>query len=116
MSNSLFDVAATPIHGVVRKLALTAAGTVILPQGAVIERIYIRNKTANAVTGGVKIGTTAGGVDVLAAGAVAASAVVVYSPLIGACNTTDVRTLFIDAVTAFNSAALDIAISYTDLM
>ncbi|KRR22153.1 hypothetical protein [Bradyrhizobium retamae] len=112
----IFTAAATPIHGVKRGLAIAAAGSVVIPQGAVVERIYIRNNTANAVTGGIKIGTTLGGTDVLAAGAVAASALVAYSPLIGGANTAADRTLYIDAVTAWNSASVDVAVSYTDLV
>lgn len=113
---NIFTDAHPPVHGLARKLALAAAGTIVIPQGAAVTRIFIRNNTANAVTGGVKIGTASAGVDVLAAGAVAASAVVVYTPLIGAVNTADVRTLFVDAVTAFNAAVLDIAVEYTDVV
>jgi hypothetical protein len=113
---SIFDTAATPINGVARKLALAAAGSVTIPQGAVIRKIFIRNKTANAVTGGIKIGTTVGGTDVLAAQALAASAVVSANALIDAINTAAVRTLYIDAVTAWNSASVDVAVEYTDLV
>lgn len=102
-----------PVHGHRRKLGNVAAFTIDIPQGAIIDRIYVRNTTANAVTGGVKVGTTLTGTDVLAAGAVAASAVVAYVPLIGAINTAAVRTLFFDAVTAFNSASLDVMVEYT---
>ncbi|MGX9389615.1 hypothetical protein ACWX0O_01695 [Nitrobacteraceae bacterium UC4449_H16] len=115
MSNIFID-AHPAIHGTVRKLALAAAGTITVPQGAAVTRIFIRNKTANAVTGGVKIGTTEGGVDVLAAGAVGASAVVTYPALIGAVNVSAARTLYVDAVTALNSAVLDIAVEYTEVV
>jgi hypothetical protein len=114
--STIFDPGSVPISGVARLLALAAAGSVAIPQGARVKVIHIRNKTANAVTGGVKVGTTSGGVDVLAAGTVAASAVVSYAPLISSVNTAAVRTLFIDAVTAFNSAVLDIAVEWEDLV
>lgn len=114
--SDIFVAGAVPINGVVRKLALAAAGSVDIPQGAVVRQIFIRNKTANAVTGGIKIGTTVGGTDVLAAGAVAASALVSYPPLIGAANTAAARTLYIDCVTGWNSASVDVAVEYTDLV
>lgn len=114
--SDIFTAGAVPVNGVARKLALAAAGTVDIPQGARVRAIHVRNKTANAVTGGVKVGTTLGGTDVVAAGAVAASAVVTYLPLISAVNTAAVRTLYFDAVTAFNSAVLDIAVEWEDLV
>lgn len=114
--STYFDPGHTPVNGVARKLALATAGTIVIPKGAAVTRIYIRNNTANAVTGGVKVGTTNGGTDVLAAGAVGASAVVGYPPLITAVDTSADRTLYIDAVSAFNSAVLDIAVEYTDLV
>jgi hypothetical protein len=80
-----------------------------------VDRIYVRNKTANAVTGGIKIGTTLGGTDVHAALAVAASAVNVSAPLIPAVNTAAARTLYFDAVTAWNSASVDVLVTYTQI-
>lgn len=105
-----------PVNGRARKLALSAAGTVVIPQGACVNRIFVRNKTANAITGGLKIGTTAGGTDVLAAGAVGASALTVFAPLIPAVNASAARTLYFDAVTGWNSASIDIAVEYTNLL
>lgn len=113
---SIFTAGAVPINGVSRLLNLAAAGSLTIPQGARVRAIHIRNQTANAVTGGVKVGTTSGGVDVLAAGAVAASVVVSYPSIISAVNTAGVRTLFVDAVTAFNAAILDIAVEWEDLV
>jgi hypothetical protein len=113
---SIFTSGDAQINGIARKLALAAAGSVVIPQGAVVRKIFIRNKTANAVTGGIKIGTTVGGVDVVTAQALAANAVVSVTPLIDAINTAAVRTLYIDAVTAWNSASVDVAVEYTDLV
>lgn len=116
MSVDYFTAGATPVNGRVVSRSLAANGTVVIPQGAVVRSIVIRNNTANAVTGGVKVGTTDGGTDVLAAGAVAASALVVYPPLIGAANTAAARTLYIQAVTAWNSASLDVCVEYTEIL
>jgi hypothetical protein len=113
---TIFTDGATPIHGVARTRGKTAAFTIPVPQGASIRDIHIRNNTANAVTGGIKVGTVAGGTDVLAAGAVAANALVSFVPLIGAANPAASRTIYVDAVTAWNSANIDIAIEWTDLV
>ncbi len=106
----------TPLKGYVRALNKTAAFTVAVPKGAVVRQIYVRNDTANAVTGGIKVGTTLAGTDVHAAIAVAASAVVNASPLIGAINTAGVRTLYFDAVTAWNSAQVDVVVEFDYLV
>ena len=112
---TIFTTAATPIRGIARARGKTAAFTLAIPQGASIRDIHILNNSANAVTGGIKIGTTNGGVDVLAAGAVIASALVSFVPLIGAANAAAVRTIYVDAVTGWNAANLDIAIEWIDL-
>lgn len=112
---TIFTASATTVRGVARTRGKTAAFTIPVPQGASIRDIHILNNTANAVTGGIKIGTIAGGVDVLAAGAVAANALVSFVPLIGGANPSGVRTIYVDAVTAWNAANIDIAIEWTDL-
>lgn len=108
--NTLFGTGAVPVHAVRRTLNLTANGTVTLQAGEGVTKIWFRNDTANAVTGGIRVGTTDGGADVLAAGAVAASAVVGYAPLITAVNPSAARTLYVQAVTAWNSAQVDVAV------
>lgn len=87
----------------------------VVPANAVIRAIYVRNTTANAVTGGINVGTTAGGAQVASAIAVAGNALVVIDGaslvatgkyLSGTLNTV----LYISAVTAWNNAALDIRV------
>ena len=112
---TIFTASATPVHGVARTRGKTAAFTIPVPQGASIRDIHIRNNTANSVTGGIKIGTAAGGTDVLAAGTVNFNALVSFVPLIGAANPSAVRTLYVDAVTGWNSANIDIAIEWIEL-
>lgn len=92
------------------KLAVTANTTVDLPAGYTLERIHVRNNTANAVTGGIKIGTTSGGTQVVTALAVGANAYADIAPTISGFSAT-ATTLFIQAVTAWNSASVDIIIS-----
>lgn len=114
--SGFFTKDGTPTRGIKRSLAIAADGTLVIPANAAVTKIHVRNKTANAVTGGVKVGTTAGGTDVLAAGAVAASAVTSFTPLIPAVNTAGTRTLYIAAVTAWNSAVLDVAVEFDELV
>lgn len=97
-----------------RVARLSANGTVALPKGVMIDKLYLRNTTANAVTGGVRFGTTAAGVDVHATVAVAASAVVRADPLISGYNAA-ASTLYIEAVTAWNSAVVDVVVDYTEI-
>lgn len=98
----------------IKTLALAAAGQVTIPAGWAIDRIYYRNTTANAVTGGIKFGTTAGGVDVVAALAVAGSAIGSNTDALTLkryfSKTVD-QTIFMDAVTGWNSAVVDIHIN-----
>lgn len=93
-------------------LANVAAGTFTLPAGAALRRVYTRNTTANAVTGGLKFGTTLGGTDIVAALALAGNALADAAPLISAINATD-RTIYFDAVAAWNSASVDLAVEIT---
>ncbi len=100
--------------GPIRIPALTAAGTFVLPKNTYIDDIIINNTTANAVTGGIKIGTTLGGTDVVTALAVGANATVYANPtgIAKRVFTVD-TTLYIDAVAAFNSASLNISVPLT---
>lgn len=86
-----------------------------VPAGAYIQQLIFSNSVAAAVTGGVSIGTTANGVDVVAAQAVGSS---------GLTYTTDALTLkrvfsltaatplHAAAVTAWNSTNVTITIVY----
>lgn len=106
-------------RGYVRKIeSLTADGTYAVPAGYRLESIVINNKTANAITGGLKIGTTAGGVDVVAAQAVAANAfldVADSAILKRVFSTIAVQTLYLRAVTAWNNANIDVYIRLSKL-
>lgn len=88
---------------------LTADGTLALPAYHAIRRIYIDNETANAVTGGLDIGTTDGGQEVLAAKAVGANATVETAPVASVFLAT-AQTLYITAASAWNSSALRVLV------
>jgi hypothetical protein len=90
---------------------VTADDTLTLPARSRARSVYFRNNTANAVTGGVKIGTTLGGTDFLNAFAVGASTEAHANTAITAYATTD-QTLYVAAVTDWNGANIDILIEY----
>jgi hypothetical protein len=90
-----------------------ANGTIVLPLGFFMERIWFKNRTANAVTGGIRIGTSAAGTQVVTAQAVAASVQAFIAPTISGYSLTQPQvavTLFVEAVTAWNSANVDVVV------
>lgn len=99
-------------------LAATAAGNFVLPANCVLRDIIVANTTANAITGGLKIGTTAGAVDIVAALAVGANAFVFVTDALllkRAFSATVPQQIFYDAVTAWNSANVNIHFIYENL-
>lgn len=104
---------------ILKTTGLTAASSLgTLPIGAVIQQIVVQNVTVNAVTGGIKIGTTAGGVDVVAAqpvGANALTSIASASIALQVFSTVATQQLFIDAVGAWNSANVSVWILYNIL-
>jgi hypothetical protein len=87
--------------------------TLSLPAGCKIDSIIIRNKTANAVTGGIKVGTTNGGTEVVTAEAVGANAFVSATLNASVFSATAATTLYFQDVTAWNSAVLDVVVNYS---
>lgn len=101
-----------------RKLGQTSASSVLIPAGAGILQIYVRNTTANAITGGLKIGTSAGADDVVSALAVDAAAFtfVADTALLKRVFSMSLdQTLYFDAVTDWNSANIDIYVTFANL-
>lgn len=98
---------------VINLRGIAAKTTISIGAGWTIDAIFFNNTTANAVTGGMKIGTTDGGADVVAAQAVAGNAlshVTAAAILKRVFSRTAAQTVWVDAVTAWNSAALDVVI------
>lgn len=92
----------------------TANTTFSVPAGYQIEHVAFQNTTANAVTGGVKIGTTAGGTEVVAAQAVGANALdnVKGADVVKRIfSTSAATTLYVQAVTAWNNASVNFSIT-----
>lgn len=88
-----------------------AAGSFTVPANYAIVGIYAKNSTANAVTGGLKFGTAAGGAQVVTALAVGANATVATTDANLALRIWGAnQTVYYDAVTAWNSAVVDLTI------
>ena len=86
-----------------------ANGTLLVPMGCSIQSITILNTTANAITGGLRIGTTSGASDVVASIAVPANGIIEVNNadiLKKIFSNTANQTLHIQAVTAWNSASI----------
>jgi len=86
-----------------------------LPAGAFIQQIIVENTTANAVTGGIDIGTTAGGADVVSAltcGANCLTFVADAALLKRVFSKTAQQAIFVVGHTAGNNANLNVTIVY----
>lgn len=97
---------------------VTANSALILPANAIIQQILIQNTTANAITGGLKFGSTAGATDIVAALAVGANGLVTVASaalLKSFFSTSATQQIFIDAVVSWASASVNITIVYLQL-
>jgi hypothetical protein len=113
--SDFFEKGHNPVKGKVAIRGLAADGTVTLPKYAMVDRVIIRNRTANAVTGGVDVGLTAGNGEIVAAQAVGANAVVRANPVsqnLGFSTSAGVP-VYISAVTAWASAVIDVIVEYS---
>jgi len=96
---------------VLRLENVTENTSFVVPLGYRLSSIDVVNTTANAVTGGINIGTAALGAQITSAGAIGASAIV--SSLISTSAArlfVAAQTVFISAVTAWNSANLTVVV------
>jgi hypothetical protein len=96
----------------------TANGNITLPANAFLKDVIIQNTTGNAITGGIALGTTAAGVDVYAALAVGANALVfavAASFLKRYFSTSATQNIYYSAVTLWNSANVNITFIYYQL-
>ena len=91
-------------------LNVSANTTLSIPAGYSILQVVVENTTGNSVTGGIKIGTTNGGTDVITALAVNANALFAISDaslLKKIFSMSSAQTLYIQTVTILNSANLN---------
>jgi hypothetical protein len=89
------------------------AGT--LPPGTYIQQVIFANSTANAVTGGIAVGTTSGAADVVAAQSCGANCLVFVTDatlLKRVFSTTAAQPIFISPVTAGNNANVTVTVVY----
>lgn len=109
------------IQPILQKIIITgatSANNFVLPANCVLREILIFNTTANAITGGLKFGTTSGGVDIVTALAVAASVTAFLTDVLllkRYFSPTSPQQIFFDAVTLWNSANVNITIIYENL-
>ena len=92
-------------------LNITANTTAVIPAGYSILQIVVENTTGNAVLGGLKIGTTNGGVEVAVAVAISASSLFAIPDstlLKSVFSMSSDTTLYLQAITAWNSANINI--------
>lgn len=107
-----------PLLRLVASGVASANSSLVVPANAFIQQIIVKNNTANAVTGGLKFGTSSGAVDIVAALTVGASALIfaVDSAILKRIfSTSATQQVFIDAVVAWNNANVDITIVYGQL-
>ena len=96
----------------------SANSAFVIPAGYFIDSIFVRNTTANAVTGGLKFGTSSGATDIVAALTTGANALMHITDaaiLKRIFSVSATQTVFIDAVVAWNSASVDITIFISPL-
>jgi parallel beta-helix repeat protein len=116
---SLTTKMATPKISYNELTTLAANGTFTVPAGMSIESIIYENTTANAVTGGVRFGTTNGGAQVVTAQAIGANGVGEITDaniLLRFFSSTAQQILYIQAVTAWNSASVKFYIKLKPLI
>ena len=97
------------------RLVLTAAGSWTLPRGHKIVSISVMETAGHSITGGLKIGTAAGGTDVVAAFPVAFGSINTIPDaqiLDRLFSRTADQALYLDAVTGWNSASAIIRIEH----
>ena len=97
-----------------RYMDITGNITAVIPKGYCLDKVYIKNTSVNAVLGGIRIGTTSGNTDVLLVSTIGAG----YNDVIDSAaagltkkmflqGDTQDTTLYVQAVTAWNSASVD---------
>ena len=89
---------------------LSSNSTALIPAGYYIGDIIFENTNGNAVTGGIKIGTTSGGTDVVFSQTVGANSLANLGSTLTKkiFSTGSSQTLFVQAVTSWNSASVNV--------
>jgi hypothetical protein len=96
---------------------LTANGTIVLPAKTYISNIVVQETAGHAVTGGLNFGTTSLASDIFLAlpvGSDSLQSVDQSSLSKSIFSSSTTQTIFISAVTAWNSASVNFTITYVD--
>lgn len=105
--------------GKIKLTGVTAANTAItIPANCMIDDIIVVNTTGNAITGGLKFGTTAGAADVCASVAVTGTSISYITDALflkRTFSTSASQQIFFDAVTLWNGASVDVTVVYKQL-
>jgi hypothetical protein len=110
-----FTPAANLISDIFANGGVIAGGTSsvalgLLPANYWIDALILQNLTANAITGGINVGSAAGGNDIVSALAIGANALLVVPDAVvlkRVFSTTAPTNLFVSAVTSWNNANLN---------
>ena len=97
----------------VRMLGVTAADTFVVPAGYGISSIYFDETAGNAITGGLDLGTTLAGTDVVNSFVITASLVGSVSQdliLLRWFSRTANTTIYVGAGSSWNSASLNLCV------
>jgi hypothetical protein len=109
--------------GMIQYAGLTSASSATsvligtLPQGAVIQSILLAETAGAAITGGVAIGTTSSGTNIVTAQALGANGLLVVADasvtkIIGSTGTTLANPVYATCVTSCNAGSVTISIIY----
>jgi hypothetical protein len=82
-----------------------------LPANAYIQHIFLQNQNANAVSGGVNVGSTSGGSDIVAAAAVTGTTAIVDATLV-AKNFIGPQAIYAAAATSWANSNVGITVVY----
>jgi hypothetical protein len=88
----------------------SSVGMGILPPNFYIENLIFQNLIASAITGGINVGSTAGGNDIVSALAIGANALLVATDAVilkRAFSTIAPTSLFLSAGASWNGASLN---------
>jgi hypothetical protein len=107
-----------PSAGVINKIqspirvSINANSTLTVPANSALRLVSIIEGAGATITGGLNIGTTSGGAQVLSAQAVAANSKSSVAPIASASVFTVDTTLYLQAVTAWNGAAINVSLFF----
>ncbi len=112
-----------PQTGMIQFAGLTSASSAtsvqigVLPQGAIIQTVFMAETAGAAITGGVALGTTSSGTNIVTAQTLGANAATVLADtavtkIITSSGTTIQNPVFATCVTSCNAGSVTISIIY----